>query len=81
MEHKSELARLMQQIDAEYESGKSALQGLSYGAARHDFITKRMEHMAQCIEELRAVVGEAVAIQLMIEWQDRMADSGQTQHQ
>jgi hypothetical protein len=75
IQERSEVASLMRQIEQEYEAGQQAMYGLALGTARHDFITQRMENMAQRIEELRTVVGEAVAMQMMIAWQDRLADS------
>jgi hypothetical protein len=59
---KSEVARLMQQIDAEYEAGRQALDGLALGIAQHAFITQRMENMANQFAALRAIVGEEEAM-------------------
>jgi hypothetical protein len=56
-EHKSEVARWRQQYDAEYEAAQRGLTGLAYGSARHSFITKKMENMQQCVQELTALVG------------------------
>jgi hypothetical protein len=73
----SEVARLLAQIDAEYEAAQRAMSGLALGTAQHAIITKRMENMARHMEKLRASVGEEAAMQLIIEWQDRTADSVQ----
>ncbi|MBV8822513.1 MAG: hypothetical protein JO123_06965 [Ktedonobacteraceae bacterium] len=45
-ENLSEVARTMQQIDAEREAAQRGLLGLAYGLSRHDFITRRMEAVA-----------------------------------
>ena len=63
-ENKSEVAQLRQQIQQEYEAAQSGLSGFATGIARHDFITKRMEHLAGLHAELEKIVGpnEAIAI-------------------
>jgi hypothetical protein len=58
MEKKSEVARILAQIAQEYEAGKSGLQGLAQGTARHSFITARLENMAKLHNELEKLVGE-----------------------
>ena len=42
----SEVARLMQQIDLEYEAAQQGLEGMAI-TARHAFITARMERIAE----------------------------------
>ncbi len=64
MEHGSEVARLMQQIEREYEAAMRGLTGLAI-TAPHEFITARMERIAECHEELQALVGEPAAIQVV----------------
>jgi hypothetical protein len=64
-ENRSEVARLLRQIELEYESAQRGLTGLSYGAAQHEFITARMENMQQCHVELQALVGKEEAIKLL----------------
>lgn len=61
----SDVARLLQQIEAEYEAAKRGLTGLSLGTARHDFINARMEQVAVCHEQLSAHVGEEEATRLI----------------
>jgi len=39
-ENKSEVARLMQQIELEYEAAQRGLYGFAYGAAKHEFIVR-----------------------------------------
>ncbi len=64
-EQRSEVARLLAQISAEYQSGQNALHGLAYGASRHDFITARMENMGQLHAQLQELVGENVAMAMI----------------
>jgi len=54
---KSEVARMRQQVAAEYLSAKLGLSGLAYGTSRHRFITTRMERMGDTLESLSLVVG------------------------
>jgi hypothetical protein len=74
----SDVARLMAQIDQEYQAAQQALHGLALGTAQHAVITKRMENMAQHLEELRATVGEEGAMKLIMAWQE---DMGSNAHQ
>lgn len=46
-EQRSEVARLLAQISAEYEAAQRGLTGLAYGTSQHEFITARMENMGQ----------------------------------
>ncbi len=65
---RSEVARILAQISAEYESAQQGLTGLSLGSSQHEFITARMENMGQLHAELRDLVGDAaiamIAVQL-----------------
>lgn len=54
---KSEVARLRQQIEMEYEAAERGLYGFAEGAAQHAFITARMENIGTCFEELQGLVG------------------------
>jgi hypothetical protein len=58
-ENKSEVARLLARISAEYEAAHMALNGLAYGNSKHAFITARMENMGQLHSELESIVGES----------------------
>ncbi len=67
---RSEVKRLLIQIDAEYEAAERGLQGLAYGISRHDFLTARTERIAM----LHATLGETVgdrqkALQLIVDHQ------------
>ena len=63
--NKSEVARLLQQTEREYEAAQRALTGLAAGSARHEFITAKMERMQQCQEELGQLIGEREATVLV----------------
>lgn len=58
-EQRSEVARLLSQISAEYEAAQRGLNGLSYGNSQHEFITKRMENMQHLHVQLQKIVGDA----------------------
>jgi hypothetical protein len=58
-EQRSEVARLLSQISAEYEAAQRGLSGLAYGTSQHDFITARMENMGQIHTKLQSIVGDA----------------------
>lgn len=57
-EQRSEVARLLSQISAEYEAAQRGLSGISYGMSQHEFITARMENMGQLHNQLQSLVGD-----------------------
>ena len=57
-QHRSEVARILAQIGAEYEASHNALHGLAQGTTRHAFITARMENMGALHEQLKELVGD-----------------------
>jgi hypothetical protein len=65
-EHRSEVARLLSQISAEYEAAQRGLTGLAYGISQHEFITARMEQMGQLHGQLQSLVGDT-AIAMVVE--------------
>jgi len=65
-EQRSEVARLLSQISAEYEAAKQGMTGLAYGTSQHEFITARMEHMGQLHNQLHTLVGD-LAIAMVAE--------------
>ena len=65
-EQRSEVARLLAQISAEYEAAQRGLTGLAQGVSRHEFITARMENMGQLHCELHSLVGD-IAIAMIAE--------------
>ncbi len=54
-EQRSEVAKLLSQISAEYEAAQRGLTGLAHGTSQHEFITARMEHMGQLHGQLQGV--------------------------
>ena len=63
-EQRSEVARLLTQISAEYEAAQRGLSGLACGISQHGFITARIESMGQLHHELHDIVGD-VAIAMI----------------
>lgn len=57
--NRSEVARLLEQISAEYEAAQRGLKGFAYGSSKHDFITARMENVGRLHSELQAIVGDS----------------------
>jgi hypothetical protein len=70
-EAKSEVARLMQQIEVEFQSASQGLHGLASGTAQHTFITKRMENIGGLHEQLRELIGDD-AMPLIVEKLDQL---------
>ncbi|HEY1352504.1 MAG TPA: hypothetical protein VGF67_23035 [Ktedonobacteraceae bacterium] len=62
----SEVAQILTQIQAEYESGMRGLCGLAEGATKHQFITARMERIDLLHSTLGECVGEEQAMQLLV---------------
>lgn len=62
---RSEVARLLDQIEAEYLAAQRGLTGFAESAA-HKAITARIENLAQLHEDLRIIVGDE-AIKLLAE--------------
>lgn len=63
-ENKSEVARLLQRIDLEYEAAQRGLTGVAM-VARHKFITARMEAIGRYHSALQELVGEQEAARLL----------------
>ncbi len=64
MENRSEVARLLARIEAEYEAADRALHGLAI-TAQHDFIQACMENIGHCQEQLQQLLGEQEALHLL----------------
>ena len=64
-ENNSEIARLRQLIADEYLAAQRGLAGLAYGAAKHTFITARLEQIGTYHEALKHLVGEGEATRMM----------------
>jgi hypothetical protein len=58
-QQRSEVSRLLAQINDEYEAAQRGLSGLSCGTSQHEFITARLEHMGQLHNALHELVGDA----------------------
>lgn len=67
--NQSEVARLIQQIDAECQAARLAMTGYAE-VAKHEAITVRMERMGALHEELRAIVGEREATEALVRAMD-----------
>lgn len=63
----SEVAALLAHIQKTYESAVLGLSGLASGAAKHEFITARMERIGELHEELSQLVGEEQASMLLVQ--------------
>ena len=66
-ENKSEVARVLEQIELEFQAAQRGLYGLAFGSAKHEFITCKMEQMGHLHEQLQALVGEQEAVKLLAE--------------
>ena len=62
---KSEVAQLRRQIELELEAMQRGMQGLALGAARHEFIRRRMDRVALYQDELALHIGEDRAGELL----------------
>lgn len=69
--NESELAALLNQIDAEYQSAMRAVRSFAYGTSQHRFITWRMERMRALQEIIADRVGEQEASKLVSEQLDK----------
>jgi len=66
-ENKSEVARVLEQIELEFQAAQRGLYGLAFGTAKHEFITNKMERMGKLHEHLKPMVGEEQAVKLLTE--------------
>ncbi|BCL79649.1 hypothetical protein ccbrp13_21140 [Ktedonobacteria bacterium brp13] len=58
----SDVARLLELIDAEYAAAKRGLSEPAIGVSQHQFITAKMERMELLHQELRSHVGEQAMV-------------------
>lgn len=72
---RSEVAQLLAQIQAEYESGTLGFSGLACGTARHQFITARMERIGQLHHELCEIVGPDQGTVLLVRALEEVPDN------
>jgi hypothetical protein len=73
----SEVRRLLEQINAEYQAAQWGLSGLAQGTAQHDFITARLENMENRRQELENLVGQEESTRLVVERMIKQEDKGQ----
>lgn len=64
-EQRSEVARLLSQIQTEYEAAHRGLHDLASGVSRHEVITQKMEEMGRLQGELQELVGPKEAVFLV----------------
>lgn len=64
--NKSEVARLREQIELEYEAAHSALYGLAAGTARHDIIQHHMANAQQYGQQLIDEIGTEEALPIIV---------------
>jgi hypothetical protein len=69
---KSEVARLLQQIEQEYQAAQRGLTGPAAGVSQHQFITARMENMGHCHKALTTLVGDEQATKMVAETLERL---------
>lgn len=72
--NESEIGRLLETIDQEYQSAFLGLSGLSSGTSRHDFITARMEGIEVARQGLVDLLGDDTAGRLIVEQLNNSAD-------
>lgn len=75
----SEVTRILQQIDQEYQeyqASKRGLEAFASGAARHDFLHKKTENIGKCHEQLTELVGPETAIAMIADTIWKPADLG-----
>lgn len=62
----SEIARIREQIAAEYDAARRGLEGPAI-TSRHAFISARMDNMGHSYNELTKLLGEEEAIRVVAE--------------
>jgi hypothetical protein len=65
-QNKSEVARILEQISLEYEAAQRIMYDFAAGAAKHQYISARMENMGNLHSKLREIVGDS-AIEMVAE--------------
>lgn len=61
----SDVARILRQIEQEYQASKLGLTGLASGTARHDFINAHAENIGKQHEKLVELIGPEQAISII----------------
>ena len=70
--NKSEVARILEQISLEYEAAHRIMYDYAAGAAKHQYISARMEKMGHLHSKLREIVGDS-AIEMVAETINKQA--------
>lgn len=63
----SEVARLLAQIDREYEAAQLGLSGLSQGSSQHQFINSVTERIGMLHSQLHHLVGDEAMVLISIQ--------------
>jgi hypothetical protein len=63
--HESEIVRLREQVELEYESMMLGLHGFAEGSAIHEFISAKMARVEGYHDELAREIGEDLATQMI----------------
>ena len=66
MEHKSEVARIKEQIAREYQVAQQVFSGFT-PTAQHEYITKRQENLGIYFEELKKHTSPEEAMQIFMQ--------------
>lgn len=63
--HSSEIARLREQVELEYEAMMQGLVGFAEGSSIHEFISARMARVGEYYDALEREIGEYEATQII----------------
>ena len=63
--HKSEVARIREEIELQLEAMQRGMHGFASGSARHSFIRARMDRIGECHHKLTDIIGEQDADELV----------------
>lgn len=69
--HKSEIARLREQIALEYQASRRVFTDVT-ATGRHTFITKRQENIARHFEDLQLYMSAEEAMQLVVQVENQL---------
>jgi hypothetical protein len=73
--NESDVARLLKQIDTEYQAAQYGLSGLALGTSMHSFITARMEKIEDARQQLVQLVGDEMEATRLVAEQMNKSDS------
>ncbi len=76
--NESDVAALLSQIEAEYQSAMRAVRSFAYGSSKHKFITSRMERMRVLQELIADRIGEDEANRRVCEQLDKSSERKNT---